>query len=174
MRIFWILRLRLYAFIFGSAKFLGYFGKPIFIKGWKKIFLGKDVRIFPGARFEVLGSGKITIGDYVKSGHNLFLTTTNCDISIGKYSILSANVFIGTQKSNLFENRENYDSLWFDKDIKETSVIIGERCFIGYGAVILPGTRLGNCCVVGANAIVKGDFADNTVIASPKFDILDL
>jgi len=45
--------------------------------------------------------------------------------------------------------------------------------FYWLGAVILPGTKLGNCCVVGANAIVKGDFADNTVIASPKFDILD-
>ena len=93
------------------------------MKNWgKKIFLGKDVRIFPGARFEVLGNGKIAIGDYVKSGQNLFLTTTDCDISIGKYSILSANVFIGTQKSNLFANRENYDSLWFDKDIADLEV----------------------------------------------------
>lgn len=174
MRIFWIIRLRVYSLFLGSAKLLGYIGKPIFIKGWKKIFIGKDARIFPGARFEVLGKGSIHIGDHVRSGQNLLLTTTDRSIKIGKYSILSANIFMGTQKSNLFDNREDYDSAWFNADVSEMSVVIGERCFIGYGAVILPGTRLGKCCVVGANAVVKGDFPDNTVIASPKFNILDL
>ena len=42
---------------------------------------------------------------------------------------------------------------------------IGKNCFIGYGAAILPGTILGEQCVVGANAVVRGHFPPFSVIA---------
>ena len=42
---------------------------------------------------------------------------------------------------------------------------IGENCFIGYGAVIMPGTVLGRQCIVGANSVVKGVYPDYCVIA---------
>ena len=47
----------------------------------------------------------------------------------------------------------------------EKETLIGENCFIGYGAVIMPGTKLGKQCIVGANAVVCGDFPDYCVIA---------
>lgn len=31
--------------------------------------------------------------------------------------------------------------------------------------MILPGTKLGNHCIVGANAVVRGFYSDNCVIA---------
>jgi tetrahydrodipicolinate N-succinyltransferase len=40
---------------------------------------------------------------------------------------------------------------------------IGPNCFIGAGAKILAGTTLGRKCVVGANAVVRGDFPDFSV-----------
>lgn len=170
MRIFWLLRLRLYSILLGSAKAFGYIGKPIFIKGWSKIFLGKDSRIFPGARLEVLGKGAIEIDDYFRSGQNLFISTTDNRVLISKYCIFSANVFIGTQDTSitLKENLVDYDKNWFKEDNGGHDVIIGERSFIGYGASILPGTILGKCCVVGAGAVVRGVYPDNSVIALPK------
>ena len=45
-----------------------------------------------------------------------------------------------------------------------SDTIIGENCFIGYGAVIQAGTILGKQCVVGANAVVRGHFPDYCVI----------
>lgn len=44
-------------------------------------------------------------------------------------------------------------------------VKIGDNCFVGAGAIILPGTTIGNYCIVGAGAIVKGTFPDHSVIA---------
>ena len=41
---------------------------------------------------------------------------------------------------------------------------IGENCFLGYGAVIQPGTVLGKQCIVGSNAVVSGTFEDYSVI----------
>ena len=41
---------------------------------------------------------------------------------------------------------------------------IGENCFIGSGVKIQAGTKLGFQCVVGANAVVRGEFPDYSVI----------
>jgi len=44
-------------------------------------------------------------------------------------------------------------------------VSIGDHSFIGFGACILPGAKIGNHCVVGANSVVTGTFEDFTLIA---------
>ena len=44
-------------------------------------------------------------------------------------------------------------------------VKIGDNVFIGQNATILMGTTIGNNCIVGAGAVVKGAFPDNVVIA---------
>ena len=42
--------------------------------------------------------------------------------------------------------------------------MIGENCFIGYGAVIQAGTILGKQCIIGSNSVVRGTFPDYCVI----------
>ena len=49
---------------------------------------------------------------------------------------------------------------------------IGENCFIGMGAAIMPGTVLGKQCVVGANSVVKGTFPDCCVIVGSPAKIV--
>lgn len=44
-------------------------------------------------------------------------------------------------------------------------VVIGTGSWLGAGAVILPGTRLGRNTVVGAGAVVRGEFPDHAVLA---------
>lgn len=43
--------------------------------------------------------------------------------------------------------------------------LISKYSKIGINAVILAGTKIGKNCVVGANAVVKGEFPDYCVIA---------
>jgi serine acetyltransferase len=47
----------------------------------------------------------------------------------------------------------------------EDPVEIGAGSWLGAGAVILPGTRLGRNTVVGAGAVVRGDHPDHAVLA---------
>jgi carbonic anhydrase/acetyltransferase-like protein (isoleucine patch superfamily) len=47
----------------------------------------------------------------------------------------------------------------------EDPVEIGPGSWLGAGAVILPGTRLGRNTVVGAGAVVRGEFPDHAVLA---------
>ncbi len=42
---------------------------------------------------------------------------------------------------------------------------IGDNCFIGIRAIILPGVRVGNEVVVGAGSVVTKDVPDNCIVA---------
>ena len=44
------------------------------------------------------------------------------------------------------------------------AVTIGDNCFIGENAILLPGVRLGRGCIVAAGAVVHGEFPDNTMV----------
>ncbi len=47
----------------------------------------------------------------------------------------------------------------------EDPVEIGPGSWLGAGAIVLPGTRLGRNTVVGAGAVVRGEFPDHAVLA---------
>lgn len=44
-------------------------------------------------------------------------------------------------------------------------IIIGNNVFIGFNAIILPGTKIGDNVIVGAGSIVKGSLKSNSVYA---------
>jgi acetyltransferase-like isoleucine patch superfamily enzyme len=44
-------------------------------------------------------------------------------------------------------------------------VVIGDNCFVGVGAVLLPGAEIGANSIIGAGSIVGGRFDDGMVIA---------
>lgn len=50
--------------------------------------------------------------------------------------------------------------------------IIGNRVFIGPGAVILGGITIGNDVLIGANAVVNFNVPDNAVVAAPLASVI--
>ena len=42
---------------------------------------------------------------------------------------------------------------------------IGERCFVGANAIVMPGVRIGNQCIVGAGSVVTKDVPDGCIVA---------
>lgn len=45
------------------------------------------------------------------------------------------------------------------------AITVGDNCFIGENALLLPGARLGDGCIVGAGAVVFGDIPPNSLVA---------
>ena len=45
-----------------------------------------------------------------------------------------------------------------------TPITIGDNVWIGLNSIVLPGTKLGDGCVVAAGSVVKGDFAAGSII----------
>lgn len=52
----------------------------------------------------------------------------------------------------------------FSREIK-TDTYIGEKCFIGVNAIIMPGITIGNEVIVGSGAVVTKDVPSNTIVA---------
>ena len=74
---------------------------------------------------------------------------------IGKGTIWSANVAIISQDHAIDDFREAPAT---------GGIRIGRGCWIGFGAVILPGVVLGDYTVVGANADVTRSFEQGRVV----------
>jgi serine acetyltransferase len=108
--------------------------------------LGTDtvVRIGAGCSIgrgnQIIGHQSIEIGDDVFTGPNVYITDQN-------HSYRDPEVPIGRQ--------------WPENN----PVMIGDGCWIGTGAIILPGTRLGRNVAVAGGAVVRGRFPDHCVIA---------
>lgn len=45
-----------------------------------------------------------------------------------------------------------------------TDTYVGEHCFVGGGAIIMPGIRIGNHVIVGAGSVVTKDVPDHSVV----------
>lgn len=43
-------------------------------------------------------------------------------------------------------------------------IVVGDNVFIGMNSIILPGTVIGNNCVIGAGSVVRGVIPDDSVI----------
>lgn len=157
----WAIRAIFYKLSFSRVGKLSYIGKPLYIAGSKRITLGDKVRIYPGIRMEALDGGKICIGNNLAVEQNVHIISGKRILKIGDDTTISANVFI----SNVDHEYKDIGKSVMEQPLQFKETQIGKGCFIGYGAVILPGTRLGNHCIVGANAVVRGSYPDNCVIA---------
>lgn len=159
-KIFWILRGLLYKPFFGKYGLPSYIGKPVFIGNFKRIFISKRVRIFPGARIEVIGNNALIVfEENISVGQNLHITSAS-QLVIGKNTTILENVMI----TNIDHDYQEIDKHILEQKYIVSETKVGENCFIGYGAVIQAGTILGKQCIVGANAVVRGHFPDYCVI----------
>jgi acetyltransferase-like isoleucine patch superfamily enzyme len=161
-KIWWILRGLVYKPFFGRFSLPSYIGKPIYIGNFRRIFIGKKVRIFPHARIEVVDKkSSIIFEEDISIGQNFHIISGNGNkLKIKKNTTISANVFI----TNIDHDYHEIDKHILDQPLIIKNTQIGENCFIGYGSVIQAGTILGKQCIVGANAVVRGHFEDYSVI----------
>ncbi|MGK5640683.1 acyltransferase [Streptomyces sp. URMC 126] len=100
--------------------------------------LGNGVVLGRGSH--VIASREVTIGDDVFCGPYVYVTSDN-------HSYEDPGQPIGRQ--------------W----PRSAPVVIGSGSWLGAGAVILPGARLGRNVVVAAGAVVRGEVPDHAVVA---------
>ncbi|WP_299061920.1 acyltransferase [uncultured Polaribacter sp.] len=159
-KFFWFLRGIIYKPFFGKFSLPSYIGKPVSIRNFKRIFISKKVRIFPGARIEVVNKkSSIIFEENISIGQNLHITSGG-QLRIGKNTVFAENVMV----TNIDHEYQIIGMPILDQPHKIIKTEIGENCFLGYGVVIQAGTILGKQCVVGSNSVVRGVFPDYSVI----------
>jgi acetyltransferase-like isoleucine patch superfamily enzyme len=85
-------------------------------------------------------------------------------VKIGKECLIGANVTISDTDFHPIKasNRRYSDD---QIDIKSSAIIIEDNVFIGTGAVILKGVRIGVNSIIGAGAVVTKNIPDNSIAA---------
>ncbi|MEI9928765.1 MAG: acyltransferase [Sphingomonas sp.] len=109
-------------------------------------------------------SPRLEIGDEVYIGRYACITCLD-HVAIGDGCVLSEHVYVADSEHG---NDPGGGPIMQQHLVSRGPVSIGRRCFIGYGARILPGVTLGEFSVVGANAVVTRSFEPySMVVGSP-------
>lgn len=116
------------------------------------------------AYINYLRSRHVIIGEHVKiwsPNHTYIDETKPYLIKIGNYVKITQGVSILAHDYSRSVLRRQFGEFRGGT----LPVSIGDNVFIGYNATILMGTTIGNNCIIGAHAVVKGEFPDGSVIA---------
>ena len=132
----------------------------------KEIFfeIGENCYIEPPFHSN-FGGGHVHFGNNIYANFNLTLVD-DTHIYVGDYTMFGPNVTVATAGHpilpELREKGYQYNA----------PVHIGRNCWIGAGAVILPGVTLGDNVVVGAGSIVTKDLPSNVVAVGNPCKVL--
>ena len=130
----------------------------------KSISIGRNVEIRKGARLETRGfksdNPKIEIGDN-SSIHFYFHCGAFESVKIGTRVLIAGHVYI-SDHDHVY-NDPNKPAIHAGWEI--APVVIEDEVWIGEGAKILKGVKIGRRSVIGANAVVTNDVPANSVAA---------
>ena len=102
------------------------------------------------------GGAHMHLGDSVYANFN-FTAVDDSHIYIGSYTMIGPNVTVATAGHPILpELREK--AYQFNMPVR-----IGENCWIGAGALIMPGVTIGDNTVIGAGSVVTRDIPSGVV-----------
>lgn len=104
------------------------------VNQWQNVLVGVDTSPGYEPGCYIQGLGRIQIGDYTEIAQNVGIISANHDL----------------------HDHSRHQS--------GEAVVIGDYCWIGMGAIILPGVTLGDFTVVGAGAVVTKSFPEGYVV----------
>ena len=96
---------------------------------------------------EIIGDGKVIIGDHFHSGSNILIITQN-------------------------HNYYSPDLLPYDNKDVTKDVIIGNSCWLGSRVIILPGTIIEDGVVVQAGSILFGEIPKCAVVGGNPWRVI--
>jgi maltose O-acetyltransferase len=136
----------------------------------ENIRIGANVTIH--GHLETQGRGRIEIGDYTNIRYETYIGAVE-SIIIGRYVIMSHDIFIYDNNNHPLSPRLRQDlsqsrfeaSLNAWTNAASAPIVIEDNVWIGFGAVILKGVRIGRGSIIGAQAVVTKDIPPFCVAA---------
>jgi acetyltransferase-like isoleucine patch superfamily enzyme len=109
--------------------------------------------------------GTIQVGDDVSIGSGATFIASESDIIIGSKVMFGPNVtIIGGDHNTSLVGKFMYD-VTEKRPEDDQPVVVEDDVWVGAGATILKGVRLGRGCIVGAGSVVTKDIPPYTVVA---------
>jgi acetyltransferase-like isoleucine patch superfamily enzyme len=176
-----VLRRLCYPWLLGHAGRNVSFGQGIVLRHPAKIRIGDNVAVDDLVVLDAKGETNdgIIVGDGVFLGRGTILSCKNGDIVLGDHVNIGfySEIFSGSRVTvgpyGLFAaytylvggghafDRPNLPVV--EQDRPSRGISLGSNVWLGTGAKVLDGVRIGRDVVVGANAVVTKDLADGAV-----------
>ena len=158
------------------------FGKGVVLRHPRRITLGNRVAIDDYGLLDASGAGDegVIVGDDVIISRNCVVQGKTGPVVIGDKTDIGCNSFIGSIKGifighsvliagNCYIGGGRYISDRLDIPMMEQGlyskgpVVIGDDVWLGAGAIVLDGVRIGKGCIIGAGAVVTKDLPDYAI-----------
>ena len=178
----YLLRKRFYHLLFKNVGSGVIFGKGIVLRHSQKITLKDRVAVDDYVLLDANGAGAegITIEEDVIVSRNCVIQGKTGSMVVGKQTIIGCNTIISSTTGisignsvliagNCYIGGGRYISDRLDIPMMEQGVyskgpvVIGDDVWLGAGAIVLDGVRIGKGCIVGAGAVVTKDLPDYAV-----------
>lgn len=130
----------------------------------KKVSFGRNVYVGPACVID--GIYGLEIGSNVYIGKRV---TLEFEGRIGNGVVIANHVGIVGRRDHeqAFEGQDFFDAKTVREDRRLSLYTdIGDGCWIGYGAIILSGVRIGEGSIIGAGAVVTRDVAPHSLVTS--------
>lgn len=108
----------------------------------------------------VLSPMTVVHGDKVHIGNNVIVMPNSLMMASGTITI-EDNALVAAYVKLISNNHDPYDRAV----LTCKPVVLKKNCWIGAGAIILPGVTVGENSIVGAGSVVTKDVPANTVVA---------
>jgi acetyltransferase-like isoleucine patch superfamily enzyme len=125
------------------------------LQGTRNIALGRGALVYPGVYLETQGAGRIEIGDRV-------VLSRGVHIVAHEHVVLGDDCMVGEYTSLRDANHRPSIQPMRDSGHDSAPIVIGRNVWIGRGATVLKGTRIGAHSIVGANAVVTRDLGEHS------------
>lgn len=124
----------------------------------RRLNRGRNVRISPDASFA--HPDRIWLGDRVRLGARVTLWAgpSTGRIVIGDDCLFGPDVLV-TAAGYRFDAGHPVTAQPMD----EATVTLGRDVWVGAGAILLPGATVGDGCIIGAGAVVRGVIPDGAI-----------
>jgi acetyltransferase-like isoleucine patch superfamily enzyme len=185
-----VLRKLLYRLLLGSVGKGVVFGQGVVLRHPHKIRLGDGVTVDDLVVLDAKGTSNrgIDVGRGVFLGRGTILSCKDGDIEIGDHGNFGfhCEVFSGSRvtvgRHGLFAAQaylvggghefEDAGLAVIDQPRSSRGIVLGDNVWLGAGAKVLDGVRIGSDVVVGANAVVNADIPDGAIAAGVPARVL--
>ncbi len=185
-----LLRKLLYPLLLGATGRGVVFGQGVVLRHPAKIRIGDGATIDDLVVLDAKGTGNrgIEIGAHVFLGRGTILSCKDGDIRLGDHANLGfhCEIFSGSSVTvghhGLFAAQaylvggghdfQDPSLAVIDQPRTSKGIALGDNVWLGTGAKVLDGVRIGSDVVVGANAVVTSDLPDGAVAAGVPARVL--
>lgn len=140
--------------------------RPIYVRGKKSLVGCNGLTTGRFCRFDLEGSKQtLFVGENCEMGDMTHIVAHE-KVEIGNNVLIASKCFISDTNHGIYKG-QNQDSPMIEPNKRKlvtSPVKIGNNVWIGENVVILAGAKIGDGCIVGANAVVSGCIEKKSIV----------